>query len=80
MARTVEQIEAEALDLAGEARARLVRRLILNFEEQPTEHPAGVKAAWEEEIERRIAEVDAGTAELIPAEVVFSDIRRRLKQ
>jgi putative addiction module component (TIGR02574 family) len=80
MARTLDQLEAEVLDLPGEAREHLVRRLILSLEDQPLEDPADVKAAWDEEISRRIAEVDAGTAEVIPADVVFADIRRRLQQ
>jgi putative addiction module component (TIGR02574 family) len=80
MARTVAQLEAEVLDLPGEARARLVRRLILSLEDQPLEARVEVEAAWEEEIRRRIAEVDAGTAEVIRANEVFADIRRRLKQ
>jgi putative addiction module component (TIGR02574 family) len=80
MARTVEQLEAEMLDLPGEARERLVRCLILSLEDQPLDDPADVEAAWEEEIRRRIAEVDAGTAEVIPADVVIADIRRRLQR
>lgn len=36
-----------------------------------------VEHAWAEEIQRRLAEVDAGTAELIPAEVVFAELRAR---
>jgi putative addiction module component (TIGR02574 family) len=37
-----------------------------------------VEAAWEEEIRLRIADIDAGTAKLIPAEEVFAQVRRLL--
>jgi putative addiction module component (TIGR02574 family) len=35
-----------------------------------------VDAAWDAEIKRRIAEVESGTAKLIPAEEVFARLRR----
>lgn len=34
------------------------------------------EAAWDREIERRVAEVEAGTAKLIPAEDVHAEVRR----
>lgn len=38
-----------------------------------------VEAAWAEEIRLRIADIDAGTAKLIPADEVFAKIRHLLK-
>jgi len=38
-----------------------------------------VEAAWEDEIKRRISEIDNGTATLIPAEEVFAEARKLLK-
>jgi putative addiction module component (TIGR02574 family) len=35
-----------------------------------------VEAAWDQEIRRRIADIDAGTAKLIPSEEVFAHVRR----
>jgi putative addiction module component (TIGR02574 family) len=37
-----------------------------------------VEAAWDQEIRSRIADIDAGTAKLIPAEEVFAEVRRLL--
>ena len=37
-----------------------------------------VEAAWDEEIRIRIADIEAGTARLIPAEEVFAAVRRLL--
>ena len=38
-----------------------------------------VEAAWDEEIKRRIEEIDSGKATLIPAEDVFAEVRRLIK-
>jgi Putative addiction module component len=38
-----------------------------------------VDAAWIDEIRHRIAEIDSGTAKLIPAEEVFTEMRRLLR-
>ena len=38
-----------------------------------------MEAAWDEEIKRRVAEIDNGTAKLIPAEEVFAEVRRLIK-
>jgi hypothetical protein len=35
--------------------------------------------AWEEEIERRVSAVDAGSAELIPGDEVFKEIEAELR-
>jgi uncharacterized protein (DUF433 family) len=39
-----------------------------------------LSAEWREEIERRTAEVDAGTVELIPGDVVLRKARERLRE
>jgi putative addiction module component (TIGR02574 family) len=80
MARRLEELEAEVLDLPDQDRARLARRLILSLEDTPLEDPAEVEKAWEEEIQRRVAEVEAGTADLIPADVAFAEIRKSLQR
>jgi hypothetical protein len=48
-----------------------------SLDEGDDDDPAEVERAWEEEIRRRLDEVEAGTAEQIPAEQVFSELRRR---
>jgi putative addiction module component (TIGR02574 family) len=76
----LERLEAEALELPVRERARLAQRLIESLDEDAAEDPAEVEQAWEEEIRRRLAEVEVGTAELIPAEQVFAEIRTQLKR
>jgi putative addiction module component (TIGR02574 family) len=77
MAFPLKKIESEALELSAEERAALAERLILSLDEPTDENPADVERAWEEEIRRRHAEVEAGTAELIPAEQVLAEVRAR---
>lgn len=77
MSLPVEQLETEALELPHRERARLAHRLIVSLDEDPSEDPVEVERAWEVEIRRRVAELEAGTAELIPAEQVFAELRAR---
>ena len=74
---SVQEIEAEILKLPIQERARLAHRLIVSLDEDADEDPAEVERAWEEEIRRRLAELEAGTAELIPAAEVFAELRAR---
>lgn len=80
MGLPLKQLEAEALELSVRERAQLAHRLIVSLDEDMPENPAEVERAWDEEISRRFAEVKEGTAELIPAEQVFSELRTRTRR
>ncbi len=75
MSSLVEELSRKARALPAEDRVRLAEELLATVQEVD----AGVEAAWEEEIRRRIAEIDSGTAKLIPADEVFAEVRRLLK-
>lgn len=75
MSSLVEELSRKARALSAEDRVRLAEELLATVQEGDTE----IEAAWEEEIRRRIAEIDSGTARLIPAEEVFAEVRRLLK-
>lgn len=77
MGLPLKRIESEALELPSSDRAQLATRLIASLEGETPDDPAEVERAWEEEIRRRLAELDAGTAELIPADEVFAELRVR---
>jgi putative addiction module component (TIGR02574 family) len=77
MGLPLQRLETEAMQLSSRERAELASRLIASLEEDVTDDPAEVERAWGEEIARRVAELDAGTAELIPAEEVFAELRAR---
>jgi putative addiction module component (TIGR02574 family) len=75
MSSLVEELSRKARALPAEDRVRLAEELLATVQEVDTE----VEAAWEKEIRRRIAEIDSGTAKLVPAEEVFAEVRRLLK-
>jgi len=74
MANLIEELSSQARKLPAADRVRLAEELLASVYETDDE----VEAAWEEEIRLRIAEIDAGTAKLIPAEEVFAQVRRLL--
>ncbi|CAM3713361.1 addiction module protein [Roseateles saccharophilus] len=75
MTTLVDELSQKALELPPEERVRLAEQLLATVHEID----AGVEAAWDQEIERRLAEINDGTAKLIPAEEVFAEVRRILK-
>ena len=70
MTASLEAVAAAALQLTAEERAELIEHLIDTV--SPPLHPA-----WEAEIARRVAELDAGLVECIPAEKVFAEMRAK---
>jgi len=74
MAKRREEIEADALNLPRDERARLAEALITSLDED-----AEVEHAWAEEVARRLADIRAGTVPLIPAEDVYADLDRLVK-
>jgi len=74
MAVTLEELEAQALKLSARERNELVHRLIASLDGEPEGTPEEIAKAWAQEIARRVAEIDAGQTQLIPAEEVFAEI------
>jgi putative addiction module component (TIGR02574 family) len=64
----------QLLALPTGERARLAESLIASLDEDPE-----VEAAWAVEVERRVAELDAGAVEPVPAEEAFRRARERLQ-
>lgn len=75
MSSLTDELSRKARALPPEERIRLAEELLSSVQESDEE----IEAAWAEEIERRLEEVESGTAKLIPAEEVFAEIRRLLK-
>ena len=74
MTTSLETVEAAAMQLSPEERSELIERLIDTVLPAPPLHPA-----WEAEIARRVAEMDAGLVEGIPAEQVFAEMRAMIE-
>jgi len=71
---TADQIESEALSLPRPERDRIAQALIASLQMDPE-----VERAWEEEIRRRIRDIDSGATELIPGEQVFKEVEDLLR-
>ncbi|MGL4462454.1 MAG: addiction module protein [Planctomycetia bacterium] len=69
----IEDLEAQALDLSPEDRARLVERLIASFEPKS---PA--QAAWMELARRRREEVKSGRLSMAPGQEALDRVKARL--
>ncbi|WP_129356498.1 addiction module protein [Sorangium cellulosum] len=67
---------AEALQLPPEARADVAKRLIASLDGPADED---VEAAWLVEVERRLRDVDRGTATIEPWDAVRERLARRLR-
>lgn len=67
-------VEAEALKLSAEERARLADRLLASLSDD-----SEVEEAWATEIERRIAEIESGRVQLVPASGAIARARAALK-
>lgn len=80
MAARLKELEDQALQLTPQERGELIRRLIVSLEGPPDDTPEAIAQAWDEEIARRVAEIDAGTAELIPHEQVFAELDEILRK
>jgi putative addiction module component (TIGR02574 family) len=74
MSTHVTELFAKASILSDEERATLAGLLIESLE---SEVDSDVEEAWRVEIERRVAELDSGTAETVPWEVVKAELFRR---
>lgn len=80
MAATLSEIEAQAMDLSPRERGELAGRLIVSLDGPADETPEAIAHAWDEEIARRVAELEAGTVELVPHEQVIADLDELLPQ
>jgi putative addiction module component (TIGR02574 family) len=71
--KAVESILADALELDVEARAEVAAELLASLD-GPADPDA--EAAWEVEIARRVAAIEAGTIKLEP----WEDVKRRIEK
>ena len=74
MSSQLEIVVVEALKLSAEERARLADRLLASLSED-----AEVEEAWAIEVERRIAAIESGRVQLIPAAEAIAQARAALK-
>ena len=73
MSTTLKELEHQARSLSPEERARLADVLLESLRDAPV---AEIEAAWDLEIEKRIAAFDRGELATFSAEEVFAEARR----
>jgi putative addiction module component (TIGR02574 family) len=78
MAAIFKEIESQALQLSPLERGELIHRLILSLEGTPDDTPEAIAQAWDEEIARRVADMDAGCTQWIPADEVMARLRAKI--
>ncbi len=76
MTDLVTELTERAKALPPEERARLAEELLATLD--PSED--GVEAAWDDEIRKRIDEVENGTVQLVPADEAFAQVRHALRR
>jgi putative addiction module component (TIGR02574 family) len=77
MSTLVDELSARAKALPAEDRARLAGELLESLHGEPD---ADAEAAWDAEIERRVAEIESGAVRLISAEEVHAEARRLIRR
>ena len=77
MTHDATELLKRALALSAEERAELAGSLLESLDGAPDD-PEAVEAAWDEEIARRIADLDSGKAKTIPWEEVRHRISSKL--
>ena len=74
MSRNYQQILDEAMRLSDEERGRLAEEM---HDSLLTDEEREIEKEWIAVAERRLAEIDAGTAKLIPADDVIRDLKAK---
>jgi putative addiction module component (TIGR02574 family) len=77
MNKAVDEVLARALSLDPRSRAELASELLASLE-GPTDTDA--ELAWEAEIRRRVAAIEAGTVKLEPWEALKARIEQALRK
>ncbi len=77
MARQLNELAAEALEMPRESRAALALRLLDSLEDQSFE---ALGEGWVAEAERRHQKLRAGIARSVPSEEVFARLESRSRK
>lgn len=79
MTNRARQVLVQALELDRQERAALAASLLNSLEDGEDDlGPEEWDALWQQEVERRLRELDEGRVEALPAEVVMAELRARV--
>jgi putative addiction module component (TIGR02574 family) len=76
-AMTLRVLEKEALKLPPRSRVRLAERIIESIDDYADPE---LEAEWDDEIERRVKEIESRAEKGIPSEQVMKEARRALNE
>lgn len=74
MSAVLDELEAQAMKLTAQERGELAHRLLVSLDGEPEGTPEEIARAWDEEIARRVADMEAGRTKWTPADEVFKRI------
>ena len=74
MHTTLEALEAEVLNLPLADRRRLLERLIVCLDGDPS-----IEAAWMAVSSRREEDIESGALEMVPGQIAMASLRARLE-
>ena len=78
MGALLKEIEAQAMQLPQNEQDELIHRLIVSRDGAPQDSPETIAKAWDEEIARRVADMDAGRTKWTPADEVMTKLRAKI--
>ena len=76
MTDLVSELTERAKSLPAEQRARLAEQILATLDPQDED----VDAAWDEEIRKRIEEIETGRVKTVPSEEAFAQVRQALRR
>lgn len=80
MGAVLDELEAQAMKLTIRERGELAHRLLVSLDGEPEGTPEEIARAWDEEIARRVADMEAGRTKWIPADEVFKKIDAQIAE
>ena len=76
MSDIVTELAERARSLPAEQRARLAEQILSTLDPQDD----SVEQAWDQEIRKRIEEIESGLETTIPGDQVFAEVRQALRR
>lgn len=80
MPTALEDVKAKALELSVTDRNELIRVLLDTIDGEPEDTQDAIARAWDDEIARRLDDLDAGRTQTVPAEEVVARISAKLRK
>jgi putative addiction module component (TIGR02574 family) len=74
----LKDVEVQALQLPPQQRSELIHSLIASLDGPMQDSPEAIAKAWDDEIGRRVADMDAGRTHWIAGDEALARIRARI--